>query len=91
MTMTRPIPAGELEERLGAAFRAARLAAGVTLDEMARRLDCSVNTVRWHEGGARMLRADNLIRAASIIGCDPAILLAGGGAGDPAMTGEAAE
>jgi transcriptional regulator with XRE-family HTH domain len=60
---------------LGDRFREVRTSRGVLLREVAKGLDVSINTVRWHEGGARMLRVDQLVRAAKIIGVDPSDLL----------------
>lgn len=71
---TRPEARGPLEAALGARFRAVRKAHKVTLHDLANGLGCSVNTVRWHEAGARMMRTDDIVRAADIIGCDAALL-----------------
>jgi transcriptional regulator with XRE-family HTH domain len=76
---TKPVARTPLEEALGAAFRAARRANKVSLTAMAQKLGCSINTVRWHEAGARSLRADDLVRAADIIGVDATVLLANQG------------
>lgn len=63
----KPIPRGALEVNLGSAFRAAREAANMTLVDLSQRLDCSVNTIRWHEAGARPMRSDMLSMAAQIM------------------------
>ncbi|CAB4130394.1 HTH_XRE domain containing protein [uncultured Caudovirales phage] len=60
---------------MGALFRAERRRNRVWLKDMAKALGVSVNTIRWHENGARMMRSDLLVRAAEIMGVDPAILL----------------
>lgn len=65
---TIPQSKGELETALGAQFRETRRANHVWLRELSRQLGVSVNTVRWHEAGARMMRADLIVRAAEIIG-----------------------
>ena len=72
---TTPMPKGDLQARLGERFRAVRRARGVWLRDMAQALKCSVNTIRWHEAGARMMRADMIVRAAAIMGVSPDELL----------------
>lgn len=72
---TKPIPRGDLEVALGRRFRSVRRASGVRQIDVAKRLGLSINTVRWHEAGARLLRVDELMRAAEIIGCDPVNLI----------------
>lgn len=78
MTTTTPTPKGDLEERLGERFRAVRRSRGVWLREMATALKCSVNTVRWHERGARMFRADAIVEAAVYLKVKPSVLLGEG-------------
>lgn len=75
MQVTKPVPAGELTKEIGEIFKVKRRKAKVSLESMASGLGCSINTVRWHEAGARMLRADQIIVAAEIIGCEPRELL----------------
>lgn len=75
---TTPTPKGDLQVRLGARFRAARQSKGVTLRDMAQALRCSVNTLRWHESGARMFRADTISEAAEFLGVDPSALMQDG-------------
>lgn len=72
---TTPTPRGEIEAALGARFREARRQKKVWLKSLAEALDCSVNTIRWHEAGARMMRADMLVRAADVIGINPQELM----------------
>lgn len=72
---TKPEARGALEERIGSAFRSARVEAGISLMDMANALGCSINTVRWHEAGARLFRADDIVRAASIMDVPPDTLL----------------
>jgi uncharacterized protein (UPF0335 family) len=55
-------------ERLGSYFRHYREAAGLTLHELADKMELSVNTIRLHEGGERLLRVPELWRAAKIFG-----------------------
>jgi transcriptional regulator with XRE-family HTH domain len=66
-----------LAAKLGARFQAARNRYGskVTLTELSKKLGVSVNTLRWHEAGARMLRADQIHEAAGIMGIPPGELL----------------
>lgn len=71
---TKPVPAGEVEQALGRRFREVRKRQKVRLLDLSQALGCSINTVRWHEAGARMLRTDDLIRCAGVMGVDPAEL-----------------
>ena len=64
----KPVPIGEREAAIGAAFRAARKRRGFTLLQLSAALGCSINSVRWHEAGARLLRTGDLIRAAEAMG-----------------------
>jgi transcriptional regulator with XRE-family HTH domain len=79
---TVPIPRGEFEAALGERFRAARRGRKVRLRDLAAALDVSVNTIRWHENGARMLRSDLLVRAAEHMNIPPSELLANNDAGE---------
>lgn len=72
---TTPTPKGELQARLGERFRTVRRARGVWLRDMASVLRCSVNTIRWHENGARMFRADAIVEAAKHLQVPAAVLL----------------
>jgi len=72
---TTPVPRSDLEERLGAQFRNERKRNRVLLRDLAKALGVSVNTVRWHEYGARLMRADLIVRSAQIIGVDPCALI----------------
>jgi|688.fasta_scaffold17039_8 hypothetical protein len=65
---TIPTSKGDLEAALGAQFRDTRRANQVWLRDLSKKLGVSVNTVRWHEAGARMMRTDLIVRAAEIIG-----------------------
>lgn len=75
MTETIPKPKGDLEARLGARFRAVRTSHGLRLMDLVERLGAHINTIRWHEAGARMMRVDDLVRAAEAIGVSPADLI----------------
>lgn len=72
---TKPLPRGDIEAALGERFRVVRRTNKVWLKDLAKHLDCSVNTLRWHEAGARMMRADMLARAANVIGVAPEELM----------------
>jgi transcriptional regulator with XRE-family HTH domain len=72
---TKPTPKGDIEVALGEQFRSVRRRQKVWLRDLALKLDCSVNTVRWHEAGARMMRADVLVRAAELMGVPPEELM----------------
>ena len=72
---TVPIPRGEMEVALGVTFRKARRAEKMSLRVLAERMKISVNTIRWHEAGARPMRADMLSRAADILGVATAALV----------------
>lgn len=65
--------------RLGRAFRFYREAAGLTLRDMAERMGMSINPIRHHEAGIRLLRIPDLWRASSVLGVTPDRLL------DPAV------
>ena len=62
-------------EKLGRAFRYYREAAGLTLRDMAKRMGMSINPIRSHEGGARLLRIPDIWRAADVLGVTPDRLL----------------
>lgn len=72
---TIPIAKGELQASIGERFRAVRRSRGVWLRDIATALRCSVNTIRWHETGARMLRADAIVEAAALLGVPASVLL----------------
>lgn len=72
---TRPKARGDIEAALGERFREVRRSHRVWLKDLAARLECSVNTIRWHEAGARSMRADMLVRAAQVIGVPPSELM----------------
>lgn len=75
MVTTKPLPRGQVEAALGEKFRVVRRQHKVWLKDLAQHLGCSVNTVRWHEAGARMMRADMLVKAADFIGVPPGQLM----------------
>ena len=63
------------KKRLGKHFRHYREAANITLRDMARRMGMSINTIRWHEAGIRLLRVHDLWKASNILGVTPDRLL----------------
>lgn len=75
---TIPTPKGELQRHLGERFRAVRTQRGVWLRDLAAALRCSINTIRWHENGARMFRADTLVLAAQHMNVSPSLLIGEG-------------
>lgn len=70
---TRPEAASAENAALGARFREVRRARKVYLRPLAEALGCSINSIRWMEAGARMMRADQLVKAAHIMGVEPTI------------------
>lgn len=68
---SKPQAKGEVERALGERFKAVRRRQKCWLAELSKALDCSVNTIRWHEAGARMMRADMIVRAAAAMGVQP--------------------
>ena len=75
MRSATPVARGEMEAGIGARFREIRKICKVSLKPLAEHLECSVNTVRWHEAGARMMRADLIVRAAQFMKVNPQELL----------------
>ena len=80
---TKPTPAGHVEQALGQRFREVRKRQKVTLIDLSKHLGCSINTVRWHEAGARMLRADDIVRCAEFMRVDPFELVTAPGSDAP--------
>lgn len=72
---TKLEPRGDIEAALGAQFRDVRRRQKVWLKELSRSLGCSVNSIRWHEAGARSMRVEMLVRAAQVIGVHPRELI----------------
>lgn len=72
---TKPQPKGDVEIALGEQFRTVRRRQKVWLRDLAAKLECSVNTVRWHEAGARMMRAEMIVKAAEFMGVQPEELI----------------
>lgn len=76
---------------LGARIRAARLAQGLTQDQLARAVGVTRSAVaQWETGRAGQIGA-NLARIAGVLGTDPTFLLSGGPGSDaaqPALRGD---
>lgn len=72
---TVPVPSSPENAALGARFREVRRAHKVYLRPLAEAMGCSLNKIRWHEAGHRMLRLDEVVQAAKVIGVAPAELL----------------
>ena len=64
---TKPVPKTSLEVSLGAHFRKVRKEREFTLDTLRKALGVSVNTLRWHEAGARSMRLNDVVRAVQIM------------------------
>jgi transcriptional regulator with XRE-family HTH domain len=69
----RAIPARAV--RIGEQLRNAREKQGIGLRPMAAALGISVNTLRAHETGYCLLRADRIVTAAEFMGVEPGALL----------------
>ena len=72
---TVPVPSSPENAALGACFKSVRRRQKVWLRPLAEAMGCSVNTIRWHEAGDRMMRLDEVIKAASIMGVDASELM----------------
>jgi transcriptional regulator with XRE-family HTH domain len=66
-----PQPAGLLEQNLGHQFRKVRQEKGIGLHKFARLMARGINVIRWHETGARMMRLDDIVRAAALLKVEP--------------------
>lgn len=65
---TKPEAKSPDAARLGEQFRAVRKRQKITLKDLAAQMNVSVNTIRWHEAGDRMLRTDQISEAARCLG-----------------------
>lgn len=68
-------PSSSMNAALGRRLRSLREGAGMSLRQFASSVGVCVNTVRRHEAGNMMLRADDLISAADALRVRPAALL----------------
>lgn len=72
---SKPTAKGQTERLLGERFRSVRRSRKVWLLDLSKALNVSVNTIRWHEAGARMMRSDLIVRAAEVLNVTPDDLL----------------
>lgn len=72
---TEPKRVNEGNVALGWSMRRYREAYGMTQPQLAAALGRSINTLRKHEAGERMLRVDDLVRAAEVLGCQREYLI----------------
>lgn len=68
MSETTPTPKDENAAALGSRFRSVRESRHVKLKDLATHLGTTINTIRWHEAGATLMRLDMLVAAAEFIG-----------------------
>lgn len=73
--MTDDLGRDERAVRLGTVFRAYRKRRKITLREMSSLMDLSINTIRLHEAGTRLLRLPEIWNAAAILRVKPKALL----------------
>jgi transcriptional regulator with XRE-family HTH domain len=72
----QPVPLDSANRAMGEAFRLARKRAGFGLREASEQLGVSINTIRWHEAGSHMMRADTVRKAAMLFDCSADALMA---------------
>jgi DNA-binding transcriptional regulator YiaG len=65
----------EQSAQLGRLHRALRERRGMTLQTYSHLLGCCAMTVRAHEAGTRMLRADQIVQAARVLRVKPRKLI----------------
>lgn len=70
MAMDLLEPIGEAEAAIGKRFKEARDNAGFTLRALAEAIDVSVNTIRWHEVGSRVMPTEACLKAARLFKVD---------------------
>jgi transcriptional regulator with XRE-family HTH domain len=75
MGRTKPVAKNIDAAALGARLRIEREAHGITLSDLALALGVSINTIRWHESGARMMRSDEVAMAAKVLRLDAGDLM----------------
>lgn len=73
---TRPKARNPQLLAIGTRLRIEREAQGISLNDLCVAIGCAINTVRWHEAGSRMMRADQIVRCATVLRLDaPALML----------------
>lgn len=75
MSRTTPKAKSDVARALGARLRIEREAQGLNLHDLAQGAGVSINTIRWHEAGSRMLRADDLVSIAVLLNMDAQALM----------------
>lgn len=75
---TVPVALSPETAALGERFRKARERRDFGLKALSDAIGLSINTIRWHEAGARMMRLDQVEEAARAMGCDVAELTSEG-------------
>ncbi len=68
-------PPQALDAQLGQRIHAARLAAGLTLRELAARLEWPISTLHNYEQGRRALRVSAVLSIADALDCPPLAIL----------------
>lgn len=72
---TKIEPQDELSGAIGRLFRGVREERGVTLQQLSDAIGRRMNVIRFHEAGFRLMRADDLTRAAIAMGVAPRTLM----------------
>jgi transcriptional regulator with XRE-family HTH domain len=67
-------PSGEIERLIGARFREVRRGAGISLEQMASEMNRVINWLRNHEQGSHIMRMEDAVLAAHVLGVAPADL-----------------
>lgn len=68
------IARGFREAMIGAAFRAAREKQKIPLRTLAPAIGVSINTIRWHEAGVRLMRTETVDKAAEFMNVPVSLL-----------------
>lgn len=72
---TKPVSKGPHAAAIGARLRVEREAHPISLEDFAQAVGMSINKVRWHEAGSRLLRADELAVCARILKLEPLVMM----------------
>lgn len=72
---TQLVAQDDLSAALGRLFRSVREERGVTLQALSDAIERRMNVIRFHEAGVRLMRADDLTRAALAMGVAPRSLM----------------
>jgi len=80
---TQLVAQDDLSAAIGKLFRSVREERGFTLQRLSDEMERRMNVIRFHEAGVRLMRADDLTRAALAMGVAPrSLLLAQGDAAE---------